>query len=103
MPVKSEAIADAREYVEKSTVLEGRVMRESVEMSSLVGRPRAVWERGESAESPKARAPPASGVTRLVLDGGGKCKDQRFSSGRFEPVKKGVGESGLKNSAVVLV
>ena len=54
-------------------------------------------------EFPRTSAPPASGVTLLVLDGGGKCKDQRFSSGRFEPVKKGVGESGLKNSAVVLV
>ena len=39
----------------------------------------------------------------IVLGGGGKRKDHRFSSGRFEPVKKGVGERGLKNSAVVLV
>ena len=51
MPVRSEAIADAREYVEKRTVLDGRVMRESVSMSSLVGRPRAVSEMGEIAES----------------------------------------------------
>ena len=51
MPVKSEATADAREYVEKRTVLDGRVMRESVSMSSAVGRPRAVLEGGESAES----------------------------------------------------
>ena len=51
MPVKSEAIADSQECVEKRTVLEGREIRESVEMPSLVGRPRAVLERGESAES----------------------------------------------------
>ena len=49
MPVKSEAIAESREYVENRTVLDGRGMMEGV--SSLSERLRAVLETGERAES----------------------------------------------------
>ena len=78
MPVKSEAIADAREYVEKRTVLEGRVMRENSGDVVAGGEAEGgLGERGKCGVSDRATASCRVEIFAdqvYVAKGGGWCE-----------------------------